>query len=39
MDKILRIKMGEAGGPKVVEEPLGAYAGLGGRAFDFRRSR
>ena len=32
MDKILRIDMGAAGGPKVTEEPLGDYAGLGGRA-------
>jgi aldehyde:ferredoxin oxidoreductase len=32
MDKILRVKLGEAGGPKTVEEPLGDYAGLGGRA-------
>jgi aldehyde:ferredoxin oxidoreductase len=32
MDKILRVKMGEAGGPKTVVEALGDYAGLGGRA-------
>ncbi|MBW1682457.1 MAG: aldehyde ferredoxin oxidoreductase [Deltaproteobacteria bacterium] len=32
MDKILRIDMGAEGGPKAVEEPLGAYEGLGGRA-------
>jgi aldehyde:ferredoxin oxidoreductase len=32
MDKILRINMGADGGPKVKAEPLGAYAGLGGRA-------
>jgi len=32
MDKILRIKMGEKGGPQAVAEPLGDYAGLGGRA-------
>jgi len=32
MDKILRINMGAEGGPKVSEEPAGAYAGLGGRA-------
>mgnify|MGYP001818092751 CR=1 FL=1 len=32
MDKILRVKMGENGGPQVVVEPLGDYAGLGGRA-------
>jgi aldehyde:ferredoxin oxidoreductase len=32
MDKILRIDMGAAGGPKVTEGPLGDYAGLGGRA-------
>ncbi|MEJ5299466.1 MAG: aldehyde ferredoxin oxidoreductase C-terminal domain-containing protein [Thermodesulforhabdaceae bacterium] len=31
MDKILRIDMGADGGPKVIEEPLGDYAGLGGR--------
>ncbi len=32
MDKILRIDMGATGGPKAATEPLGAYAGLGGRA-------
>lgn len=32
MDKILRIDMGAEGGPKAVEQPLGAYEGLGGRA-------
>jgi aldehyde:ferredoxin oxidoreductase len=32
MDKILRIDMGVEGGPKTTEEPLGEYAGLGGRA-------
>ncbi len=32
MDKILRVKMGEDGGPQVIVEPLGDYAGLGGRA-------
>jgi len=32
MDKILRIDMGAEGGPKATEEPLGEYAGLGGRA-------
>jgi len=32
MDKILRIDMGAEGGPKVRIEPLGEYAGLGGRA-------
>jgi aldehyde:ferredoxin oxidoreductase len=32
MDKILRLKMGEDGGPQAVVEPLGDYAGLGGRA-------
>jgi len=32
MDKILRIDMGAEGGPKVNETPVGAYAGLGGRA-------
>ena len=31
MDKILRINMGADGGPKISEEPLGDYAGLGGR--------
>jgi aldehyde:ferredoxin oxidoreductase len=29
--KILRINMGAPGGPKVTEEPLGGYEGLGGR--------
>jgi aldehyde:ferredoxin oxidoreductase len=32
MDKILRIDMGAEGGPQLTEEPLGDYAGLGGRA-------
>ncbi len=32
MDKILRIKMGADAGPQIKEEPLGDYAGLGGRA-------
>ena len=32
MDKILRIDMGAADGPKMTIEPLGEYAGLGGRA-------
>ncbi len=32
MDKILRIDMGAAGGPRAREEAPGAYAGLGGRA-------
>ncbi len=32
MDKILRINMGADGGPKLTEEPVGDYAGLGGRA-------
>jgi len=32
MDKILRIDVGAEGGPKATEEPLGEYAGLGGRA-------
>jgi len=32
MDKILRVKMGEDGGPQVIVESLGDYAGLGGRA-------
>ncbi len=31
MEKILRIDMSAEGGPKVKEEPLGEYAGLGGR--------
>ena len=32
MDKILRINMGAAGGPKATVTPVGEYAGLGGRA-------
>ncbi len=32
MDKILRVKMGADGGPQIVVEPLGDYAGMGGRA-------
>jgi len=32
MDKILRINMGADGGPQAKAEPLGDYAGLGGRA-------
>ena len=32
MDKILRIDMGAQGGPAAKVEPLGDYAGLGGRA-------
>jgi aldehyde:ferredoxin oxidoreductase len=32
MDKILRINMGADGGPVAKTEPLGDYAGLGGRA-------
>ncbi len=32
MDKILRIDMGAEGGPKATAEPVGAYAGLGGRS-------
>jgi aldehyde:ferredoxin oxidoreductase len=32
MDKILRINMGADGGPKARTEPVGSYAGLGGRA-------
>jgi len=32
MDKILRIDMGANGGPKTDVQPLGDYAGLGGRA-------
>lgn len=31
MDKILRVDMGAEGGPQFSEEPLGDYAGLGGR--------
>ena len=31
MDKILRINMGNEGGPQASEEPLGNYAGLAGR--------
>ncbi len=32
MDKILRINMGGDGGPKAKAEPVGGYAGMGGRA-------
>ncbi|RTZ97925.1 MAG: aldehyde ferredoxin oxidoreductase, partial [Deltaproteobacteria bacterium] len=32
MDKILRIDVGAAGGPKMTETSMGDYAGLGGRA-------
>jgi aldehyde:ferredoxin oxidoreductase len=32
MDKVLRIDMGAAGGPKASEAALGEYAGMGGRA-------
>ena len=32
MNKIVRIDMGAPGGPKVTTEPVGDYAGLGGRA-------
>jgi aldehyde:ferredoxin oxidoreductase len=32
LDTILRIDMGAAGGPKMTTEPVGEYAGLGGRA-------
>jgi aldehyde:ferredoxin oxidoreductase len=32
MDKILRIDMGADGGPKLTEDQLGDYAGIGGRA-------
>jgi len=32
MDKILRIDMGAPGGPRARVEPVGEYAGLGGRA-------
>ncbi len=31
MEKILRIDMGAQGGPRASIEPLGKYAGLGGR--------
>ena len=31
MDKILRVDMGNEGGPQAREEPLGDYTGLGGR--------
>lgn len=36
MDTILRINVGIAGGPKASTEPLGVYAGLGGRALTSR---
>ena len=32
MDKILRINVGAEGGPKATVEPVGNYAGMGGRA-------
>ena len=32
MDQILRIQMGGATGPSAKAEPVGAYAGMGGRA-------
>jgi aldehyde:ferredoxin oxidoreductase len=32
MEKILRINMGADGGPQAKAEPVGSYAGLGGRA-------
>jgi aldehyde:ferredoxin oxidoreductase len=32
MDKILRIDMSAEGGPRMTEQPLGDYAGIGGRA-------
>ena len=32
MDKILRVDMGAEGGPKFRTEPVGEFAGLGGRA-------
>jgi aldehyde:ferredoxin oxidoreductase len=32
MDKILRINMGASGGPRATTDPVGQYAGLGGRA-------
>jgi aldehyde:ferredoxin oxidoreductase len=31
MEKILRIRVDAAGGPEAVTEPIGAYAGMGGR--------
>ena len=31
MEKIVRINMSAEGGPKATEEPLGGYAGMGGR--------
>ena len=31
MDKILRINMGSDGGPAIKTEPVGSYAGMGGR--------
>ena len=31
MDKLMRINVGASAGPEVTEEPLGAYAGMGGR--------
>ncbi len=36
MDTILRINVGTDGGPKASTEPVGAYAGLGGRALTSR---
>ncbi len=36
MDTILRINVGSDGGPKASTEPVGAYAGLGGRALTSR---
>jgi aldehyde:ferredoxin oxidoreductase len=36
MDTILRINVGTEGGPKASTEPVGAYAGLGGRALTSR---
>lgn len=36
MDTILRINVGIEGGPKASTEPVGAYAGLGGRALTSR---
>lgn len=32
MEKILRVNMGAKGSPKITVEPVGEYAGLGGRA-------
>ena len=32
MDKVLRVNVGAVGGPSTIVEPVGKYAGLGGRA-------